>query len=214
MGNKTPLMAGRDSPGPEDQGRPNSGASPPSDTAPRRRHISSGHAVGLRASLARFKWSPPPARPSTARPGSLFGLGDPESDIAACLASLASFQKVDSRPSSQDPHHPTCLPNGNGGIRIQRTAHFNTQTATHRCNYNGCRKTNKKSSHLKAHLKTHKDEKLYYCNWQGCGMKFSCCEEMTRHYENHTSHFLLQCHLCDQSFSRSDHLASHMKQHQ
>ncbi|XP_064195893.1 Krueppel-like factor 11a [Anguilla rostrata] len=131
----------------------------------------------------------------------------PVSQVSQCPQAVVTLGNTKLLPLAPAPvYMPSGQSTGAPQVDLSRRRNYV-------CNFPGCRKTYFKSSHLKAHLRTHTGEKPFTCNWEGCDKKFARSDELSRHRRTHTGEKKFACPVCDRRFMRSDHLTKHARRH-
>ncbi|XP_021174242.2 zinc finger protein 410 isoform X2 [Fundulus heteroclitus] len=84
-----------------------------------------------------------------------------------------------------------------------------------RCSFEGCGRTFTWPAHLKYHLKTHRNDRMFQCSAEGCGKSFYVLQRLQVHMRTHNGEkpFLCEADGCGRSFAEYSSLRKHSLVH-
>ncbi|XP_054617915.1 zinc finger protein 410 isoform X2 [Dunckerocampus dactyliophorus] len=84
-----------------------------------------------------------------------------------------------------------------------------------RCSFEGCCRTFTWPAHLKYHLKTHRNDRMFRCGAEGCGKSFYVLQRLQVHMRTHNGEkpFICKEKNCGKKFTTAGNLKNHRRVH-
>ncbi|XP_056284346.1 zinc finger protein 410 [Pseudoliparis swirei] len=84
-----------------------------------------------------------------------------------------------------------------------------------RCSFEGCCRTFTWPAHLKYHLKTHRNDRMFRCGAEGCGKSFYVLQRLQVHMRTHSGDKPFTCKEknCGKKFTTAGNLKNHRRVH-
>ncbi|XP_040016460.2 zinc finger protein 410 [Gasterosteus aculeatus] len=140
-----------------------------------------------------------------------------DSLIAATRAQLARDAKAsqDARAASvSNGDHTHCLAEDERELQ-PRTSRPPLSKQILRCSFEGCCRTFTWPAHLKYHLKTHRNDRMFRCGAEGCGKSFYVLQRLQVHMRTHNGEkpFICKEKNCGKKFTTAGNLKNHRRVH-
>uniref|UniRef100_A0A3B3CK48 Zinc finger protein 410 n=2 Tax=Oryzias melastigma TaxID=30732 RepID=A0A3B3CK48_ORYME len=141
-----------------------------------------------------------------------------DSLIAATRAQLAKDARAsqDSRAAGvgNGDHTHSLLADGDKQEAASRTSRPLSKQIL-RCSFEGCCRTFTWPAHLKYHLKTHRNDRMFRCSAEGCGKSFYVLQRLQVHMRTHNGEkpFICKEKNCGKKFTTAGNLKNHRRIH-
>ncbi|CAL1585845.1 unnamed protein product [Knipowitschia caucasica] len=143
-----------------------------------------------------------------------------DSLIAATRAQIARDARA-----NQEARAGTTVTNGDFSPSLPPDADDRRKSVSHpprsgpksvlHCSYEGCCRTFTWPAHLKYHLKTHRNDRMFRCGAEGCGKSFYVLQRLQVHMRTHSGDkpFICKEKNCGKKFTTAGNLKNHRRIH-